>query len=241
VLTASTNRRRTVASYCRFCHSCCPVLVDVEDGVVTKVRGDPENALYHGYSCVKGRALPEQHRHPDRLLSSLKRRPDGSYEPISSEQAIDEIAAKLSEILRAHGPLAIANYGGTYGQVHPATAPMQIAFMEAIGSPRRFTSMTIDQPGKAIAKGLLGIWMAPAQGFDDADVGLLIGANPLVAISGGLPNANPRRWLHHARRRGFRLIVVDPRQTETASQADVHLQVRPGNDIAIVAAFCARS
>ena len=228
---------RTVTSYCRFCHSCCPILVEVEDGVVTKVRGDPENELYHGYSCVKGRALPEQHSDPDRLLHSLKRRADGSYEPIPSEQAIDEIAVKLGEILAAHGPLAVANYGGTYGQVHPATGPMQVAFMNAIGSPRRVTAMTLDQPGKAIATGLLGIWMAPPQGFDDADVGLIIGANPLVAISGGLPNANPRHWLHHAKRRGYRLVVIDPRRTETASQADLHLQVRPGNDIAIVAAL----
>lgn len=232
-----TANRWTATSYCRFCHSCCPILVDVEDGRASRVRGDPENPLYHRYTCVKGRALPEQHNHPDRLLHSLKRQPDGSYAPISSERAIDEIAARLRQILDEHGPLAIANYGGTYGQVHPATAPLQIAFMNAIGSPRRFTSMTIDQPGKAIAKGLLGIWMAPPQGFDDAHVALLIGANPLVAISGGLPNANPRRWLHHAKRRGFKLIVVDPRRTETASQADLHLQVRPGHDIAVVAAL----
>jgi anaerobic selenocysteine-containing dehydrogenase len=229
--------RRTVPSFCRFCHSCCPILVEVEDGRVTKVSGDTENELYHGYTCTKGRALPDQHRDPSRLLHSLKRQPDGSYAPISSAQAIDEIAGRLGEILAEDGPLAIANYGGTYGQVHPATGPMQVAFMDAIGSPRRFTSMTIDQPGKAIAKGLLGIWMAPPQGFDDADVGLVIGANPLVAISGGLPNANPRRWLHHAKRRGFRLVVIDPRRTETASQADIHLQARPGTDIAILGAI----
>lgn len=229
---------RTLPSYCRFCHSCCPILVDVDDsGVPVRVRGDTENELFHGYTCVKGRQLPEQHSSPDRLLHSLKRRPDGSFEPIPVAQAMDEIAAKLAAILDAHGPMAVANYGGTYGQVHPATAPMQIAFMDAIGSPRRFTAMTIDQPGKAIAKGLLGIWMAPPQGFDDADVGLIIGANPLVAISGGLPNANPRHWLHHAKKRGFKLVVVDPRRTETAAQADLHLQPRPGNDIAIVAAF----
>lgn len=231
------GNRRTLTSYCRFCHSCCPILVDVVDGRVDKVRGDPQNELYHGYSCVKGRALPEQHNHPDRLLHSLKRGPDGRYEPIPVEQAMDEIAATLTRILEQHGPLAVANYGGTYGQVHPATAPLQIAFMNAIGSPRRFTSMTIDQPGKAIAKGLLGIWMAPPQGFDDADVGLIIGANPLVAISGGLPNSNPRRWLHHAKRRGFKLLVIDPRRTETASQADLHLQIRPGHDIGVVASL----
>jgi anaerobic selenocysteine-containing dehydrogenase len=228
---------RTATSYCRFCHSCCPIVVTVEDGVPTTVRGDTENELYHGYTCIKGRSLPEQHVHPDRLLHSQKRRPDGSYVPIPVRDALDEIAASLGEIIDRHGPRAVASYGGTYGSVHPATAPMGIAFMDAIGSSRRFTSMTIDQPGKAIAKGLHGIWMAPPQGFDDADVGLIIGANPLVAISGGLPNANPRRWLRHAKARGFRLVVVDPRRTETASQAELHLQPRPGHDIAIVASF----
>lgn len=223
------------ASYCRFCHSCCPITVDVEDGVATRVRGDVANRFFAGYTCTKGRQLPQQHAHPDRLLHSLKRMPDGTFVEIDVQKAMDEIADGLREILDEHGPLAVANYGGTYGQVHPATGPMQVAFMDAISSPRRFTAQTIDQPGKAIAKGLLGMWLAPAQGFDDADVGLIIGANPLVAISGGLPNANPKRWLHHARKRGFRLLVIDPRRTETAAQADLHLQPRPGVDIAILA------
>ncbi|WP_299569909.1 molybdopterin dinucleotide binding domain-containing protein [uncultured Williamsia sp.] len=227
----------TTPSYCRFCHSCCPILVDVDGGVPVKVRGDRDNELFGGYTCVKGRQLPEQHTHPDRLLHSQKRQPNGTYAPIPVEQAMDEIAAKIGQVLADHGPLAVANYGGTYGQVHPATAPMQIALMNAIDSPRRFTAMTIDQPGKAIAKGLLGIWLAPPQGFDDADVGLIIGANPLVAVSGGLPNVNPRQWLKKAQQRGYRLMVIDPRVTETARKADIHLQPRPGTDIPLVAAI----
>jgi anaerobic selenocysteine-containing dehydrogenase len=222
-------------SYCRFCHSCCPIIVETEGNTVLEVRGDPENELYHGYSCIKGRELPAQHSSPDRLLHSQKRQPDGTYAPISSEQAIDEIAETLRGILDRHGPDAIASYGGTYGAVHPATGPMNSAFMTAIGSQRRFSSMTIDQPGKAIAKGMLGVWCAPGQGFDDADVNLIIGSNPLVSIAGGLPNANPRRWLHHAKQRGFRMIVIDPRETETAKQADLHLRARPGSDIALLA------
>jgi anaerobic selenocysteine-containing dehydrogenase len=79
--------------------------------------------------------------------------------------------------------------------------------------------------------------MASPQGFDDADVGLIVGGNPLVSISGGLPNANPHRWLHRARARGFQLIVIDPRRTETAAKAALHLQPRPGHDIAIVASL----
>ena len=69
----------THPSFCRMCHSACPILVDVDDGVPVKVGGDPSSEIYHGYSCIKGRALPEMHTHPDRLLHSLERRPDGGF------------------------------------------------------------------------------------------------------------------------------------------------------------------
>lgn len=230
-----SGERRSSTSFCRFCHSCCPIVVETEGHRVLSVRGDVENEMYHGYTCVKGRSIPEQHASPDRLLHSQKREPDGTYHPISSEQAMDEIAERLQRIVERHGPHAVASYGGTYGSAHPATGPMNTAFMNGLGSSRRFSSMTIDQPGKAIAKGLLGIWLTPPQGFDDADCNLILGSNPLVSIAGGLPNANPRRWLHHAKKRGFKLIVADPRRTETASQADLHLRIRPGTDIALLA------
>ena len=68
----------THTSICRFCHASCPILVDVEDGRAIRTVGDKANPIYHGYICPKGRALPEQHAHPDRLLHSQRRRADGS-------------------------------------------------------------------------------------------------------------------------------------------------------------------
>jgi anaerobic selenocysteine-containing dehydrogenase len=225
----------THPTFCRMCHDCCPILVDVEDGVPVTVRGDATNDVYNGYTCVKGRALPEQHTSPDRLLHSQKRSRDGSFSPISSEQAIDEIAARLQSIIERHGPLAIASYQGTFTYVHPASVPMLNAFNQAIGNPRSFGPISIDQPGKTIAQGLMGVWMGGGQNPAEADVALVIGSNPLVTITGGLPQANPRRHLRAMKQRGFKLIVVDPRRTETASQADIHLQVKPGEDVALVA------
>src|SRR5262245_46163221 len=124
----------TRPSFCRICHSNCPILVDVEDGAAVKVRGDAESEIYHGYTCVKGRALPEQHAHPHRLLHSQKRRSDGTFEPIAVEQAMDEIAERLQGILAEHGPLAVANYTGTYSLANSLTSPMQAAFREAFGN-----------------------------------------------------------------------------------------------------------
>jgi anaerobic selenocysteine-containing dehydrogenase len=224
----------THPSFCRMCHSSCPILVDVDDGVPVKVGGDPSSEIYHGYSCIKGRALPEMHTHPDRLLHSLARQPDGSFTPIPVVQAMDEIAEQLGRIIEEHGPLAVALYSGTFGLANALTAPLTNAFREALGNPRGWVATSIDQPGKTIAQGLMGVWMALHQGPATADVCMIIGSNPLISIAAGLPQADPRKWLHDAKKRGFKLIVIDPRRHETASQADLYLQPKPAEDIAIV-------
>jgi anaerobic selenocysteine-containing dehydrogenase len=232
------NATRTVPSVCRFCHAGCAILVDVErrDGQdrIVRIRGDRDNPVYRGFTCEKGRQLPEQHHHPDRLLHSMRKRRDGTHEPIASDAAIKEIAARLGDIIAAHGPRSVAIYTGTAGSRNPAARPMLNALMDAIGSPMRFDSNTIDQPGKAVAQALHGMWGAPPQDFDTAGVTLLIGINPFVSMAGGLPMPDPMRRVREAQARGMRLLVVDPRRTETASAADLHLQPRPGEDIAIV-------
>jgi anaerobic selenocysteine-containing dehydrogenase len=107
--------------------------------------------------------------------------------------------------------------------------------MQAIESPMRFSSGTIDQPGKPISQALHGVWLGGPHPFHESDALMLVGMNPLVALSGGIPNQNPGRRLRRARDRGFKLVVIDPRKTETARQAAVHLQPRPGEDPAILA------
>jgi anaerobic selenocysteine-containing dehydrogenase len=225
----------THPSICRFCHAGCSILVDVTDGRPVRVVGDKDNPIYQGFTCEKGRQLPAQWGHPERLLHSMKRGPDGSYAAIESGRALDEIAERVSEILERHGPRSVAYYTGTYSAAHPATFPVLNAWMDAIESPMRFTSNTIDQPGKAVALALHGMWGAPPQGFADADTALLIGSNPLVAMSGGIPNANPAAQLRRARRRGMKLLVIDPRRSELAEAAHIHLQPRPGEDVALLA------
>ncbi len=213
----------------------CPVLVDVDNGRPVKVVGDPASPVYEGYSCVKGRSIPEQYESADRLLHSQKRRPDGSFAPIPVERAMDEIAAKLRPILDEHGPLSIASYIGTSSLANQCSWPMQAAFMEAVGDARMFNAVTIDQPGKGIALGMMGVWLGGAINSMHAGATLIFGGNPLVSSSGGRSKVNTRKSFHDARRRGLALIVVDPCRTEAASIADAHLQPRPGEDIAIAA------
>jgi anaerobic selenocysteine-containing dehydrogenase len=227
--------RETHTSICRFCHASCPILVDVEDGRAVRVLGDKSNPIYHGYTCAKGRALPEQHAHSDRLLHSMKRQADGSYESITSTQAMDEVAEHVTRLIDRYGPRSIALYIGTYSLPYPAALPMANAFFDTIESPMRFSSATIDQPGKLIAPSLHGGWGGGAQAFTDSDTWMLVGANPTVSKSIGIPSYNPAWYLDDAVKRGMKLVVIDPRRSEAAKKAEVHLQVRPGEDPTVLA------
>ena len=90
----------THPAICRICSAHCGVIATVTDGRLTKVTGDPDNPMFKGYTCAKGRALPAIHNNPERLLSSQKRGADGTFAPIEAQQAMDEIAAKLAVVDR---------------------------------------------------------------------------------------------------------------------------------------------
>ncbi|TPG33236.1 molybdopterin dinucleotide-binding protein [Mycobacterium hodleri] len=220
---------------CRICSAHCGVLATVTDGKLTKVTGDPDNPMFQGYTCVKGRALPEIHNNPLRLLQSQKRAPDGTYAAVEAQRAMDEIAAKLQQLIDTHGPRSIALYLGTNGLPYPASALMANAFIRAIESPMFFTANTIDQPGKQIALAAHGHWLGGDVDFHEADSWMLIGTNPLVSKAIGIPGQNPARNLKAALARGMQLIVIDPRRSQTASRAAIHIQPLPGEDVTIVA------
>ena len=230
-----------VKTYCRFCHAYCPMVATVEDNRLIAIGPDTDNEIYGGYTCVKGRQMLEQIYHPQRLAQSQKRLPDGSFAPIGSQQAMDEIAAQLEDILEKHGPRSIASYNGTYSFQNSAAHGMARAFHAEIGSPNFFTSVTIDQPAKvAIAPARMGWWNAGSHMWSDSDVSLVIGNNTLVShfsIPGGVPSFSPANALREGKKRGLKLIVIDPRKSEVASRADLHLQVRPGQDAALLAAI----
>jgi anaerobic selenocysteine-containing dehydrogenase len=216
------------------CHAGCDLLVTLKDGEVTSIIGDKHNPAYHGYTCVKGRESATVHRLPSRLLHSQKRLPDGHYQAIGSDQAAAEIAAHLQRIIREHGPESVAYYSGTFGSVIPSGWAMGKALMQAIGSPMFFTSATIDQPGKFIAPAYHGRWLAGPLAIKDWDAMLLMGGNPIVSMGGAL-SVNPARQLKKALDRGMKLVVVDPRRSECARKAHIHLQCKPREDATILA------
>jgi anaerobic selenocysteine-containing dehydrogenase len=228
----------TKRSICRICHAGCPIDVEIDEGVVSHVRGVVEDPLFEGYTCIKGRQIPDQINHPDRLLTALRRAPGGHMEPIASSIALDEIAQRLEAIIDQYGPRAVASYTGTGAYQNAAAVPVARGWHRGLASPSFYTSLTIDQPAKATTPGRIGDWEAGFHNFRDADVIMAIGYNPLVSsygATGGLQGTNPFTVLRRARARGMKLIVIDPRRTELAAAADLHLQVKPGEDAALLA------
>lgn len=222
-------KKRTI---CRVCHQLCPLILEEQDGAIVKVHGDKDNPIYHGYSCIKGREIAAYHDLPARLLHPLKRGGDGFTE-ISSATALDEIAGRLEAIRAEHGPRSIALYCGTAANNKPPSIIFGKALLEAIGSPMYFNSQSIDQPGKFIAGALHGVWQAGDPPLETIDAAIMVGLNPMISVSGF--GFNPAWQLKQGRKRGMALIVVDPRKTETAEIADLHLQCKPGEDPTILA------
>jgi len=228
---------REELSFCRQCMGMCGTVVtlDAADRVVS-VRGDREDPSTLGYACFKGLNAPEAHNSPARFLTAMKRMPDGELAPIDREQALDEIAERVGAIVKEDGPGAVAGYRGGGAFFTSSSVMMIPAFLAALGSPKAYSSVTIDQSAKMVALGRLGLWPPGRTPMSRADVYLLVGANPLVSVSAnGFDTRNPTKRLRAARERGMKLIVIDPRETETAHFADVHLQPLPGEDCAVLA------
>jgi anaerobic selenocysteine-containing dehydrogenase len=228
----------THKSFCRYCHAMCGIDVDIEAGRVVQVRGDREHAITRGFTCIKGRNLPDQLGSEDRLRGAFARGQDGALAPIDAAVAQDEVAAVLRRCIDEHGPRSVALYAGTAVYQSSFTLPFARAWIAGLASPSFYTSLTIDQPNKIIAPQLHGSFMGGLQSFDSSDVWLLFGCNTLVSMYGGtagFPSFNPTKRVRDAVSRGLELIVVDPRRTETARMASLHLAIRPGEDSMLLA------
>lgn len=224
-------------TFCRICMGHCGMVATVDDDDrLVAVRADRDDEKTLGYACFKGLQAAEAHNTPDRILYPLKRSDSGKFERIPLERALDEIAERIERILKASGPEAVAGYKGS-GAFFTSSASMMLnEWLKAVGSPKAFSTVTIDQSAKAVTPGRMGIWPAGRVPFHRGDVFLIVGGNPLVSLStAGYDTRNPMKRLKEAKARGMKLIVIDPRRTETARFADLHLQPLPGEDPTLLA------
>jgi len=230
-----------VKSFCRNCGALCAMELTVAHGRIVGAAADGSASPYGAYMCPKGRASVAFHNGAEqRLLHSLRREPDGRLAELPATQALDEIAARLAALIDAHGPRAVAFYHGTGAYRSTLGGLLERAFAAAIASPNFFSTMTIDQSAKWVTAGRMGVMASGKPNTRDVDLAVIVGNNPLVSHQtypfGPGESGAPARSFEAARARGARIVVVDPRRTETARYAHLLIQPLPGHDAAIFAA-----
>ena len=225
---------------CSLCEAMCGLAIEVDGERILSIRGDDEDVFSHGHICPKAVALKDLHEDPDRLRRPLRRR-GSDWEEIGWDAALDLAAERLLEVQRAHGRHAVAVYQGNptvhnygailYGQM----------LLRALRTRSRFSATSVDQLPHMLASLLMfgHQLLLPVPDIDRTSFLLVLGANPLVSNGSLLTAPGIERRLRALRARGGRLVVVDPRRTETAAIADTHLAIRPGTDALFLLALLA--
>lgn len=232
----------TANTFCRNCSALCPMEMTVEEGRITGVVADGSASPYGPYLCTKGLSAMEFHNDTEeRLRHSLRREGSGRFSTVEAATALDDIAARLTALIDRYGPRSVAVYHGTGAYRSVLGAQLEKSFLSAIGSSNLFSTMTIDQSAKWVTAGRMGVMASGKTSFQDVDLGVIVGNNPVVSHQ-AIPFAPassgaPGRAFAAARKRGMRLIVIDPRHTETARYADLVVQPLPGQDAVLFAAI----
>jgi anaerobic selenocysteine-containing dehydrogenase len=231
--------RSTVFRACHLCEASCGLAFDVEGERIVDVRNDPDDPFSRGFCCPKGLAIADLHDDPDRLRRPLVRRTDGTFAEASWHAAIERAAEGLASVISRHGLDALGVYLGN-PVVHNLGAMVGSEVVRALFPTRnRYSANSLDtNPHLLVNQLLYGMQLAqPVPDLDRTRYLLVLGANPLVS-NGSLMTA-PRvgARLRAIRARGGKVVVVDPRRTETARVADEHLAIRPGADALLLLAL----
>jgi anaerobic selenocysteine-containing dehydrogenase len=216
---------------CPLCEACCGLEVRTQGAKIISIRGAEQDVFSHGYICPKGVSLKDLHEDPDRLRTPLIKR-DGQFVQATWEEAFAEIHKRLPPLIETHG-------GDTVGCIVGNPVAHKIGLLayfprlvRAIGTRNIFSASSLDQIPKQLSNGLMfGDWNTLAvPDIERSDFLLILGANPVIS-NGSLWTVPDYRGKARAmRERGGRIVVVDPRRTETAAQADMHLPIKPGGD-----------
>ncbi len=228
---AASSTETTHHRICPLCEACCGLEVKVRAGKVISIRGHEADVFSAGYICPKGVALKDLHEDPDRLRTPLIKR-HGVFVEASWDEAFAEINRRLPPLMAAHGKDSVAVMAGN-PSAHKIGLLLYFARLaKALGTRNVFSASTLDQMPKQLSSGLLfGHWLSiPVPDITRCDYLLMLGANPL-ASNGSLwtvPDFKGKAKAMQAR--GGKLVVIDPRRSETAAIADEHHFIRPGGD-----------
>ena len=235
--TSATTR--TVFRTCSLCEACCGLRFEVEGDRVASVRPDDDDVLSRGFVCPKGVAIADVHHDPDRIRQPLVRGADGVLRPASWDEAFAVAASRLDAIRKAHGLDAIAVYMGNPIVHNHGAIMLRGGLLKAIGTRNATSAGSQDtSPRFAASYYLYGSSLSiPIPDVDRTHYLLCFGANPMVSNGSFLSAPNMRGRLRAIQARGGKVVVVDPRRTESAREADEHVAIRPGSDAMLMFAM----
>jgi anaerobic selenocysteine-containing dehydrogenase len=215
----------------------CGIAIELEGDDILAIRGDHDDPFSRGHICPKAVALQDVHDDPDRLRRPLRKTAAG-FEEIGWEEALDEAARRLAAIQQEHGRNAVAVYQGNPTVHNHGALLFSQVFLRSLGTRSRFSATSVDQLPQMLAALLMfgHQLLLPIPDVDRTDFLLILGANPLASNGSLMTAPGIERRLKAIKARGGRIVVVDPRRTETASLADLHLPIRPGGDAFLLAA-----
>ncbi len=234
------DQAATRVSYltCPLCEATCGLEVTTSGRAVVSVRGDREDVFSHGYLCPKASALKALHADPDRLRAPIIRQGE-QWREATWDEAWAEVERLLLPVIERHGRDAVAIYLGNPNVHNLAGLLYNTPLIRALRSRNIYSASTLDQMPKQVASGLMfgqALSIAIAD-VDRCDYLLILGANPLVSNGSLLTAPNMRDRLRALRARGGKLVVIDPRRTLTAQQADEHHGIQPGADALLLFAM----
>lgn len=223
---------------CSLCEAMCGIVITHDDGKIQSIKGDPSDPHSKGFICPKATALQDLHDDQDRLRYPLLKTPHG-WERISWENAFNEAAARLRNIQAKHGTNAVATYVGN-PTVHNLGSLLTLPlFLNAIKTENRFSATSLDQLAHMLVSlKLFGNQaLLPVPDIDRTDLFLCIGANPMASNGSVMSAPGFKDRIKALQARDGKLIVIDPRHTETADIADQHHFIRPGTDALLLMAM----
>jgi len=231
-------KRRTVHRVCTLCEATCGLAIEVEGRRVLAIRGDADDPFSRGHMCAKAPALADLHEDPDRLRRPVKRTDTGFVE-ISWEEAFELAAEGLLAVRTQGGADAIALYRGNPSIHDLGSTLYYIVLQRALGTRNRFSAGSLDTWPRYVQVSSMfgGMLHIPVPDLDRTSHLLVIGANPIVSNGSLMTAPDLRGRLKALRERGGKLVVIDPRRTETADLADAHHFIRPGADAALLLAM----
>lgn len=226
-----------VRTFCRICNALCGIVVTTDGQRVLRVRGDPDHPVSRGYTCAKGRALPAMLHHPDAIHTPLRRDPVGDLRPVDWDEALGVLASSIEATAARYGPLAVGAYRGTHWAFDCNGRAAAERFFRELGTHQLYSSVTIDTPNKNLVPDLVvgSPYVFPVPDWEHTRLLVVLGQNPLLSHGHVAVRPDALSALRSVQGRGGTVVVVDPRLTESARHADLHLRPRPGTDAALLA------